>query len=91
MAVYYTSMTAGFLPCVGGQVALRSAVDATTGISGQLLHPMTIIEFHELHCRCCMLFRRIKEDPGFDRLPGLLLIGAGVVVLNQPVAPLENF
>jgi small multidrug resistance pump len=45
MAVYYTSLMAAILLGVGGQIALRSAVDASTSIAGQFLRPMTMIGF----------------------------------------------
>lgn len=110
MAVYYTSLAAAILLGVGGQIALRSAVDAATDIAGQFLHPMTIIGlmFYILAAVCYIVaLKKIpvsiafpsasasyaivaivahllwNEPLGRPQIAGLLLIGAGVVFLNQ--------
>jgi small multidrug resistance pump len=110
MAVYYTSLAAAILLGVGGQIALRSAVDAASGIARQFLHPMTIIGLMLYILAAVCYIVALKKIPvsiafpsasasyaivaivahllwneplGRPQIAGLVLIGAGVVFLNQ--------
>jgi small multidrug resistance pump len=110
MAVYYTSLMAAILLGVGGQIALRSAVDGSTSIAGQFLRPMTMIGFtiYILAAVCYIIaLKKIpvsiafpsvsasyaivavvahllwNEPLGWAQIAGLLLIGGGVVLINQ--------
>jgi small multidrug resistance pump len=110
MAVYYASLTAAILLGVGGQIALKSAADTSTGIAGQFLRPMTMIGFTIYVFAAVCYVVALKKIPvsiafpsvsasygivavvahllwneplDWPQVTGLVLIGSGVVLINQ--------
>jgi small multidrug resistance pump len=90
MAVYYTSLTAAILLGVGGQIALRSAVDGSASLLEQFLNPMTIIGFTVYILAAVCYIVALKKIPVSIAFPSVSASYAIVAVIahlfwNEPL------
>ena len=90
MSVYYTSLLAAILFGIAGQIALKSAAEASATITAQFLNPLTIIGLAIYIVAALCYILALKKIPVSIAFPSVAASYAVVAVLahilwNEPL------
>ena len=90
MTLYYTSLTAAILLGIAGQIALKSAANASATITTQFLNPLTMIGLAVYAFAALCYILALKKIPVSIAFPSVAASYAVVAVLahilwNEPL------